>query len=84
MSSLAKSPSPPHPQDEKPLTSFLVRVHGRPASLRFEIVNLLDGARHVFRRPHSLLLFLQSHGLEPGGGTEAEAGEPGSPPPLSQ
>jgi hypothetical protein len=56
-------PLPMHQGDQKPLASYVLRVRGRPASLRFEIVNLRDGARHVFRRSRSVVAFLQTHGL---------------------
>lgn len=57
-------PLPTHPGDQKPLASYVLRVRGRPASLRFEIVNLRDGARHVFKQPRSVVAFLQTHGLK--------------------
>ncbi|MFO1316647.1 MAG: hypothetical protein U1F58_13675 [Burkholderiales bacterium] len=56
-------PLPTHPSDQKPLASYVLRVRGRPASLRFEIVNLRSGARHVFRQSRSVVAFLQTHGL---------------------
>jgi hypothetical protein len=56
-------PLPTHQGDQKPLASYVLRVRGQPASLRFEIVNLRDGARHVFRQSRSVVAFLQRHGL---------------------
>ena len=52
-----------HPDDKKPLASYVLRVRGRPATLRFEMVNLRDGTRHVFRQSRSVVAFLQKHGL---------------------
>ena len=47
----------------KPLASYVLRVRGKPASLRYELVNLRDGAKHVFRRAQSVAAFLQAHGI---------------------
>jgi hypothetical protein len=50
----------------KPLASYVLRVCGRPASLRFELLDLRTGERHLFCRTESVLEFLQQAGL-PGG-----------------
>jgi len=59
-------------EDQKPLASYVLRVRGRPATLRFEIVNLRDGTRHVFSKSRSVVAFLQMHGLELGDAAAAD------------
>ncbi len=56
-------PAQPNPDTSKPLASYVLRVRGKPASLRYELVNLRDGAKHVFRRAQSVAAFLQAHGI---------------------
>ena len=63
-----------HIDSLQPLASYVLRVRGTPATLRFELLNVRDGARHVFKRAQSVMVFLQAHGIrldelpEPGHG----------------
>jgi hypothetical protein len=60
------APTPLAETDEaRPLASYVMRVRGRPATLRYELLDLRSGERHVFRRGESLLDFLRRHGLAP-------------------
>ena len=69
----------PSPRDT-PLASYVLRVRGRPATLRFELLDLRSGERHVFRRTDSVLAFLQQHGLlrETHGAAQEPTADPGS------
>jgi len=49
----------------QPLTSYVLRVLGQPARLRFELLDLRSGERRVFRRPESVMEFLERNGLRP-------------------
>lgn len=62
--------------ESKPLASYVVRVRGRQASLRYELLDLRTGERHVFRRTESVSEFLQQAGLR-GGNAEPEDGVSG-------
>ena len=57
--------------ESKPLASYVVRVRGRPASLRYELLDLRTGERHVYRRAESVSEFLRQAGL-PDGKAEAK------------
>jgi hypothetical protein len=57
--------------ESKPLASYVLRVRGRRACLRYELLDLRTGERHVFRRTESVSEFLQQAGLL-GGNAEAE------------
>lgn len=64
----------------RPLASYVLRVLGPPDALRFELLNLRDGARHHFRRAQSVADLLQAHGGLPdaaaatrNGGSEDDA-----------
>ncbi len=59
----ALPPSDTPSRDETPLASYVLRVRGRPATLRFELLDLRSGERHVFKRTDSVVAFLQQHGL---------------------
>jgi hypothetical protein len=54
-----QSPAPP------PLASYVLRVSGRPAVLRYELHNVRTGERHRFTRADALADFLRQQGLEP-------------------
>lgn len=56
------APSAP-PPSAAPLASYVLRVVGVPASLRFELHDVRTGARRVFRHPASLAEFLLHHGV---------------------
>jgi hypothetical protein len=61
-------PTPPlsnRPDDTRPLASYVLRVRGRPASLRYELLDLRSGERHLFRKSASVVAFLQRNGLRP-------------------
>ena len=47
-----------------PLTSYVLRVRGRPATLRYELHNLRTGDRHVFLKAERLAAFLREQGLD--------------------
>ena len=55
-------PDSVHP--DPPLTSYVLRVHGRPATLRFELHNLRTGDRRVFLKAERLAAFLREQGLD--------------------
>lgn len=61
--------------ESKPLASYVLRVSGRRASLRYELLDLRTGERHVFRRTESVSEFLRQAGLL--GNAEPEDGVPG-------
>jgi hypothetical protein len=42
----------------------VVRGRAAAAGARFELMNLRDGARHVFRDARALAAFLQTHGAD--------------------
>ena len=50
-------------RSDKPLASYVLRVRGRPATLRFELDNLRTGDRRVFDGIGRLVAFLREHGL---------------------
>ncbi|HSC63795.1 MAG TPA: hypothetical protein VLD35_09190 [Caldimonas sp.] len=50
-------------RSDKPLASYVLRVRGRPATLRFELDDLRTGDRRVFARADRLLAYLREHGL---------------------
>jgi hypothetical protein len=60
---------------EAPLASFVLRVIGRPATLRYELHDLRTGERHRFSRSEALAAFLREQGL-PELGTAAPGGHP--------
>jgi hypothetical protein len=57
-----------------PLASFVLRVTGRPAVLRFELHDVRTGRRHRFVRADALLAFLRELGLD-----DPAPAEPASP-----
>ena len=50
-------------RSDKPLASYVLRIRGRPATLRFELDDLRTGDRRVFVRIDRLVAFLREHGL---------------------
>lgn len=46
-----------------PLASYVLRVRGQPATLRYELHNLRTGERRVFVRADRLAAFLRQQGL---------------------
>ena len=50
-------------RDDRPLASYVLRVRGRPAILRYELHDLRTGERRVFLRVERLLDFLRMQGL---------------------
>jgi hypothetical protein len=56
------SPADPAPDPTKPLASYLLRVRAAPAGPRYELMNLRDGVRHVFRDARAVAAFLQTDG----------------------
>jgi hypothetical protein len=50
-------------RDDRPLASYVLRVRGRPAILRYELHDLRTGERRVFQRVQRLLDFLRMQGL---------------------
>jgi len=50
-------------RDDRPLASYVLRVSGRPAVLRYELHDLRTGDRRVFLRVERLLDFLRMEGL---------------------
>ena len=63
----------PNTASDSPLASFVLRVTGRPATLRYELHNVRTGDRHRFARADKLVAFLRQQGLE------LDALETGSP-----
>ena len=62
-------------QADQPLASYVLRIRGRPAVLRYELHDLRSGTRRVFFRVDRLMAFLRQRGLEvavpePGVGSE--------------
>ena len=51
-------------RSDKPLASYVLRIRGRPASLRFELDDLRTGDRRVFASVDRLMAFLREHGLQ--------------------
>jgi hypothetical protein len=49
--------------DNRPLASYVLRIRGRPAILRYELHDLRTGERRVFLRVERLLDFLRMQGL---------------------
>jgi len=50
---------------QAPLASYVLRVTGRPAVLRYELHDVRTGERHRFVRADTLMAFLNARGLEP-------------------
>ena len=46
-----------------PLASYVLRVTGQPAVLRYELHDVRTGQRHRFLRADALLAFLRAHGI---------------------
>ena len=57
-----RMPASKHP--DLPLASYVLRVRGRPATLRYELHNLRTGDRHVFLKAERLAAFLREQGLD--------------------
>ena len=55
-------PDSVHP--DLPLASYVLRVRGQPATLRYELHNLRTGDRRVFRKAERLAAFLREQGLD--------------------
>jgi hypothetical protein len=55
---------PEFAKSDAPLASFVLRVRGRPAILRYELHNLRTGERRTFVRIETLASFIRQHGLE--------------------
>jgi len=51
---------------QAPLASYVLRVTGRPAVLRYELYDVRTGERHRFVRADALMAFLRAQGLEAG------------------
>ena len=49
---------------EQPLASYVLRVRGRPATLRYELHNLRTGDRRVFFNAERLSAFLREQGQD--------------------
>ena len=47
-----------------PLASYVLRIRGRPATLRYELHDLRSGERRVFLSAGRLAAHLRKHGLE--------------------
>lgn len=47
-----------------PLASYVLRIRGKPATLRYELHDLRSGDRHVFLSAERLAAHLRRHGLE--------------------
>jgi hypothetical protein len=58
-------PARHEPDEGRPLASYVLRVRGRRASLRYELIDVRSGERHVFLRSDSVMTFLQRNGLRP-------------------
>ena len=54
----------------RPLASYVLRVRGRPATLRFELHDVRSGEKHTFTRSESVVAFLLRHGDSDGDATE--------------
>lgn len=46
-----------------PLASFVLRVRGRPVTLRYELHNVRTGERHCFKKADALAAFLRLQGV---------------------
>lgn len=53
------------PADAGPLASYVLRVTGRPATLRYELHDIRTGERRRFNRAEALAAFLRQQGLLP-------------------
>lgn len=51
-------------QADLPLASYVLRIRGRPAVVRYELQDLRSGAKRVFVRVDRLVAFLRQRGLE--------------------
>jgi hypothetical protein len=49
---------------DRPLASYVLRIRGRPAVVRYELHDVRTGARRVFVRVDRLVAFLRQRGLE--------------------
>jgi hypothetical protein len=49
---------------DRPLASYVLRIRGRPAVVRYEIHDVRTGARRVFVRFDRLVAYLRQRGLE--------------------
>ncbi|MEP7119069.1 MAG: hypothetical protein ABI880_15890 [Acidobacteriota bacterium] len=49
---------------DRPLASYVLRIRGRPAVVRYELHDVRTGARRVFVRFDRLVAFLRQRGLE--------------------
>jgi hypothetical protein len=70
-------PTQSDPTHEPPLASFVLRVTGRPAVLRFELQNIRSGEVHRFTRVDALADFLRQHGVAVDQLSEMRRGPPG-------
>ncbi len=50
-------------RDDAPLASFVLRVVGRPATLRYELHDVRTGDKRRFHRAETLAAFLRAQGL---------------------
>ena len=57
-----RMPDSKHP--DLPLASYVLRVRGQPATLRYELHNLRTGDRRVFLKAERLAAFLREQGLD--------------------
>lgn len=57
-----------------PLASYVLRIRGRPATLRYELHDLRSGERRVFLSAERLAAHLREHGLEVEGSTPGTGG----------
>lgn len=51
-------------QADQPLASYVLRIRGRPAVVRYELHDLRSGVRRVFVRVDRLVAFLRQRGLD--------------------
>lgn len=62
--------------DDPPLASYVLRVIGKPATLRYELHDVRTGERRRFSRADKLAAFLRQHGLLPEFPQDRADGEP--------
>lgn len=60
----ARMPGRRHNEQDAPLASYVLRITGRPAVLRFELHDVRTGERFRFARIDSLAAFLRERGLD--------------------
>jgi len=53
------------PDRDTPLASFVLRVRGQPARLRYELLDVKTGERHRFASLQKLAEHLRALGLDP-------------------